>query len=69
MRRQWPHSCRESAVDEAEAAALGFTREGLDTHMLEDTAKCARSLAEQPTDELFVESFVYYLEHDRPPST
>jgi hypothetical protein len=49
---------------EAVANALGFPHEGLDTPTIEDTAHAARQFNEAPTDELLLESFVYYWRFD-----
>ena len=49
---------------EAIAAENGFTEEGLDTDTIEDTAKCAREFSDPPSDELLLESFVYYWRFD-----
>jgi hypothetical protein len=46
------------------AAECGFPHEGLDTATIEDTTKCARLFEDPPTDELLLESFVYYLRFD-----
>lgn len=52
--------------DEADdiAAESGFPEEGLDTATIEDTARCARQFSDPPTDELLLESFVYYWRFD-----
>ena len=49
---------------EAVAVELGFPQEGLDLATMEDTARCARLLKDPPTDELLLESFVYYWRFD-----
>jgi hypothetical protein len=49
---------------EAIAAECGFPQEGLDTDTIEDTTKCARRFSNPPTDELLLESFVYYWRFD-----
>ena len=46
------------------AAELGFPEDGLDTATIEDTADCARRFSDPPTDELLLESFVYYWRFD-----
>jgi len=52
--------------DDSEAIALerGFPQEGLDTPTIEDTARCASLFGNPPTDELLLESFVYYWRFD-----
>jgi hypothetical protein len=49
---------------ESLACAQGFPQEGLDTATIEDTAKAARQLENPPSDELLLESFVYYWRFD-----
>lgn len=49
---------------EAIARKQGFVQEGLDTATIEDTAKCVSQFQHPPTDELLLESFVYYWRHD-----
>lgn len=49
---------------EAIAAECGFPEEGLDTATIEDTTECARGFRNPPTDELLLESFVYYWRFD-----
>lgn len=46
------------------ANELGFPFEGLDTPTIEDTANAARQFQEQPSDELLLESFLYYWRFD-----
>lgn len=46
------------------ANGLGFPFEGLDTPTIEDTANAARQFHEQPSDELLLESFLYYWRFD-----
>lgn len=46
------------------AADQGFPQEGLDTPTIEDTAKAARLFADPPSDELLLESFIYYWRFD-----
>ncbi|QYF94898.1 hypothetical protein KY495_06880 [Massilia sp. PAMC28688] len=46
------------------ASALGFPQEGLDTSTIEDTASTARQFQDAPSDELLLESFVYYWRFD-----
>lgn len=48
----------------AEAAPAGFPHEGLDTALLEDVAGCASTFELNPTDDLLLESFLYYWRHD-----
>jgi hypothetical protein len=52
--------------DDSEAIALecGFSQGGLDSATIEDTAKCACLFRNPPTDELLLESFVYYWRFD-----
>lgn len=51
--------------DEAEyARQAGFPQEGLDVPTIEDTAKAARLFSDPPSDELLLESFVYYWRFD-----
>lgn len=57
----------ESAADEeleAAARALGYPRESLDTHTLEDVFYSAARLAENPSDDQLVRAFVHYCDHD-----
>jgi hypothetical protein len=56
----------DGSDDELEAIVTecGFPEEGLDTATIEDTAECARKFSNSPTDELLLESFVYYWRHD-----
>jgi hypothetical protein len=42
------------------AASLGFSTEGLDTQTLEDVASCAAGFESPPSENLLVESFIYY---------
>lgn len=42
----------------------GFPLEGLDTPTIEDTANAARLFEDSPSDELLLESFVYYWRFD-----
>ena len=55
--------CLLLSDDEPETIAVdgGFPQSGLDTETIEDTTKCARQFEDPPTDELLLESFVYYL--------
>mgnify|MGYP006181676457 CR=1 FL=1 len=46
------------------AASMGFPEEGLDTQTLEGVALCAAQFRNPPTDELLVESFIYYWRFD-----
>jgi hypothetical protein len=46
------------------AAESGFPQEGLDTATIEGTAEGARQIEDPPTDELLLESFVYYWRFD-----
>jgi hypothetical protein len=46
------------------AAERGFPQEGLDRATIEDTTACARQFEDPPTDELLLESFVYYRRFD-----
>jgi hypothetical protein len=46
------------------AAAAGFPVQGLDTQSLEDAADCALQFELDPSDELLLESFVYYWRFD-----
>ena len=48
----------------AVATAAGFPIEGLDTQSLQDTADCALQFELDPSDELLMESFVYYWRFD-----
>lgn len=52
--------------DDSEAIAVehGFPHEGLDTATIEDTAACARRFLNPPTDQILLESFVYYWRFD-----
>lgn len=47
-----------------QAVEQGFSREGLDSETVADTARCAQLITDPPSDALLVESFRYYLEHD-----
>ena len=49
---------------EAIAVECGFPEECLDAATIEETTKCARRFRNPPTDELLLESFVYYLRFD-----
>jgi hypothetical protein len=49
---------------EAIAAEQGFPQEGLDSATIQDTAERARQFKDPPTDELLLESFVYYWRFD-----
>jgi hypothetical protein len=49
---------------EAIAAESGFPEGGLDTATIEDATECARSFSNPPSDELLLESFVYYWRFD-----
>ncbi len=49
---------------ESVASALGFPYVGLDTATIEDTANAARQFQATPSDELLLESFVYYWRFD-----
>jgi hypothetical protein len=49
---------------ESVASALGFPYEGLDTPTIKDTAHAARQFQDVPSDELLLESFVYYWRFD-----
>ena len=46
------------------ASGRGFPREGLDTDTLVDIAQGATRLASPPSDDLLLEAFLYYHEHD-----
>lgn len=46
------------------ASERGFPEEGLDTQTIEDTANAARQFQDPPSDELMLESFVYYWRFD-----
>jgi hypothetical protein len=46
------------------ARKQGFPVEGLDTHLLENVALCAEQFEQPPSDELLLESFVYYWRWD-----
>jgi len=58
--------CRLLLDDEPEAVAVeqGFPQSGLDTETIEATTECARQFENPPTDELLLESFVYYWRFD-----
>ena len=49
---------------EAIAVECGFPEECLDAATIEETTKCARRFRNRPTDELLLESFVYYWRFD-----
>jgi hypothetical protein len=55
--------CGEDGMPLA-AAEQGFPYEGLDGGTIMDTAKCAKQFADTPTDELLLESFLYYRRFD-----
>lgn len=46
------------------AVAKGFPNEGLQGAIVEDTAHWAAQFADPPSDELLLESYLYYREHD-----
>lgn len=46
------------------AASYGFHQEGLDTQTLEGVGFCAAQFQNPPSDELLVESFIYYWRFD-----
>jgi hypothetical protein len=50
--------------NESIARKLGFPCEGLDTATIEGTANAARQFQDAPSDELLLESFVYYWRFD-----
>lgn len=50
--------------NEAVAREQGFEQEGLDTPTIEDTVRAARLFKDPPSDELLLESFVYYWRFD-----
>jgi hypothetical protein len=55
-----------SDAEESEAVAkeMGFPHEGLDTSTIEDTTLRASQLKQNPSDELLLESFIYYWRFD-----
>jgi hypothetical protein len=61
-------SDRDCEVDErgipVAAIAHGYPKEGLDGATFEDTARWARQFVDPPSDELLLESYLYYLEND-----
>lgn len=46
------------------ASERGFPQEGLDTPTIEDTSDAARQFQDPPSDELLLESFIYYWRFD-----
>ena len=46
------------------AAEQGFPYEGLDGDTIIDTAECAKQFVDLPTDDLLLESFLYYWRFD-----
>ncbi len=46
------------------AKSLGFNQEGLDTQLMKGVALCAAQFQNPPSDELLVESFIYYWRFD-----
>jgi hypothetical protein len=58
-------SYTESELSNAQVATNeGFPQEGLDTQALEDVSLCAAQFQNPPSDELLVESFIYYWRFD-----
>ncbi|WP_426169040.1 DUF7716 domain-containing protein [Pseudoduganella sp. R-34] len=49
---------------QAIASEHGFPSEGLDTPTIEDTVNAARQFQDSPSDELMLESFIYYWRFD-----
>ena len=49
---------------QALAEENGFPQEGLDTDDIEGTVQCARQFQEHPSDDLLLESFIYYWRFD-----
>jgi hypothetical protein len=55
-----------SDAEESETVAKenGFPQEGLDTQTIEDTTQCASQFEQPPSDDLLLESFIYYWRFD-----